>query len=79
MGKPLGQPGGSWPSRDRETEPSGVLTVKDRAGEVVEAEEVELEWDEVQPTSSSNAATAMARAKEVYVRRLSMPSPVGLV
>jgi hypothetical protein len=80
MGKLLGQPEGNFPSRDTETDPSGVLTEKDRFGEVVEGEEDEeedFEGDEVQPTISSKARTARARVKEVMVR-LSMPSPVGL-
>jgi hypothetical protein len=67
-GKPLGQPSGNFPSRDTETDPSGVLTLKDRPGEVVEAEveeEEDFEGDEVQPTISSNASTARARPKEV--------------
>jgi hypothetical protein len=66
MGKPLGQPGGNFPSRETETDPSGVLTAKDRPGEVVEGEEEEdFEGDEEQPAISSNAATARARTKEV--------------
>jgi hypothetical protein len=71
IGKAEGQPGGSCPSRDSETLPSGVFTVNDRFGD-----EFELECDEVQPTTRRLAATARNPTKVVNRDLVCMPLPI---
>jgi hypothetical protein len=64
-GKSDGQCGGNCPSRDTETEPSGVLRVNDRWGVVVVLEDP-ARVDDEQPTSErqAKATTAAGRTHE---------------
>jgi hypothetical protein len=73
IGRAEGQPGGNCPSSETDTDPSGVLTLKDRPGDDVDVED-ELECDDAQPTTKMEAATATTRTKEPI--RVIVQSPV---